>query len=392
MNLFDVAAILVIVLATWAGFRSGAFPQLGGLIGAVLAGVAGVAVGIPLLVDLLREAEPAIRAIGVLVALLLLIGAGEVIGSAIGRSISGALGTGLLGAADRTVGAVVGLVQGVFLVWLIGGLLAAGPIPRAANLAQSSTVVRALYDVVPPPTDFADELGALLDATGLPDLFVGLDPLPGAPVPVPSDPEAEAIAEPALDSTGRVSAIACQNELSGTAFVVSRGYLATNAHVVAGARTVRVNVAGAAYDATVVMFDPDLDVAVLRAPKLAAEPLRFAAAEPERGADGAAIGFPEGGRQTVIAAAVVRGVSAEGYDIYEAHRVVRPIIELRAEIVPGDSGGPLVLDDGTVGGMIFAQSKTDPAVGYALSPTAVATTIAPALGSSVAADTGPCLL
>ncbi len=60
--------------------------------------------------------------------------------------------------------------------------------------------------------------------------------------------------------------------------------------------------------------------------------------------------------------------------------------------MPGDSGGPFVLDDGTVGGMVFAQSKTDPAVGYALSPTAVATTIAPALGSSSVVETGQCLL
>lgn len=391
MNLFDLLALAVVLLAVWGGFRSGAMPQIGGLTGAIIAGVVGVTMGIPFLVDALGDAEPAVRAVTVLLVLLLLIGMGEVAGSAIGRAISGTLGQGLLGAADRVVGAMVGLAQGVFLVWLVGGLLAAGPIPRAAHLAQSSTIVRSLYGVVPPPTAFADELTALLDATGLPDLFVGLDPLPGDPVPVPSDPEAAAIAEPALGSTGRVAAIACQNELSGTAFVVAPGYLATNAHVVAGARTVRVNLAGEAYDATVVLFDPELDIAVLRSPRVEARALLFASDEPARGTDGAAIGFPEGGRQTIVPSAVVDGLTAEGRDIYEEHRVVRRILELRAEIMPGDSGGPLVLGDGTVGGMVFAQSKTDPAVGYALSPTVVATTIAPALGSSVAADTGPCL-
>lgn len=391
MNLFDVAAILLIALATWGGFRSGALPQLGGLTGAIIGGAIGIAFGVPFLVDLLGDTEPEVRAITVLVSFLLLIGIGEVVGSTIGRSMSGALGAGLMGAADRVTGAMVGLVQGIFLVWLVGGLLAAGPIPRAANLAQSSTVVRSLHDYVPPPTAFADELTALLDATGLPDLFIGLDPLPGEPVPVPTDPEAVAIAEGALDSTARVAAIACRNELSGTAFVVAPGYLTTNAHVVAGARTVRVNLDGDAYDATVVLFDPDLDIAVLRAPRMPADPLRFASQEPERGTDAAAIGFPEGGRQTIIPAAVAAGLTAEGRDIYEESRVVRRILELRAAIQPGDSGGPLILPDGTVGGMIFAQSKTDPSVGYALSPTEVATAVAPALGSSVAADTGPCL-
>ena len=46
--------------------------------------------------------------------------------------------------------------------------------------------------------------------------------------------------------------------------------------------------------------------------------------------------------------------------------MTRPILELRAEIDQGDSGGPLVLADGTVGGVVFAEARTDEEVGYAL--------------------------
>jgi S1-C subfamily serine protease len=92
-----------------------------------------------------------------------------------------------------------------------------------------------------------------------------------------------------------------------------------------------------------------------------------------------------------VPAAVLDAIDAEGRDIYDERRVTRRIIAMAADIEPGDSGGPLVLDDGSVGGMVFAESKTDPDVGYALSPTEVATTIAPALGSSAEVDTGPCL-
>lgn len=391
MNLLDLAAILVLALATWAGFRSGAFPQLGGLIGAVAAGAAGVVVGIPFLVDALGDIEPAIRALVVLVALLVLIGIGEAVGSALGRQVSVALGTGLLGATDRVLGALVGLVQGLFIVWLVGGLLAAGPFPTAASLAQSSSVVRFFHAVAPPPTAYADELGAILDSTGLPDLFVGLEPSLGEPVPTPTTPEARSIAQPALASTGRVSAIACRRELSGTGFVVAPGYLVTNAHVVAGGRTVRVNLEGTARDATVVLFDPEVDIAVLHVPRISAPALRLSRQEPPRGTEGAAIGYPNGGRRVIVPAAVLDAIDAEGRDIYDERRVTRRIIAMAADIEPGDSGGPLVLDDGSVGGMVFAESKTDPDVGYALSPTEVATTIAPALGSSAEVDTGPCL-
>ena len=40
---------------------------------------------------------------------------------------------------------------------------------------------------------------------------------------------------------------------------------------------------------------------------------------------------------------------------------------------------------------MFAEARTQSDVGYALSPTAVATRIAPALGRTGAVDTGDCL-
>ena len=67
----------------------------------------------------------------------------------------------------------------------------------------------------------------------------------------------------------------------------------------------------------------------------------------------------------VVAAAVADSYDATGRDLYAERNVTRSIVELRATIERGDSGGPFVLADGTVGGVIFAQSKTDSSVGYA---------------------------
>ena len=66
----------------------------------------------------------------------------------------------------------------------------------------------------------------------------------------------------------------------------------------------------------------------------------------------------------------------------------RQILELRATVAHGDSGGPLILTDGTVGGVVFAEARTNPDVGYALSPTAVAVVIRPGLGRTSPVDTG----
>ena len=70
--------------------------------------------------------------------------------------------------------------------------------------------------------------------------------------------------------------------------------------------------------------------------------------------------------------------------------MTRRIVELRADIERGDSGGPLVLPDGTVGGVVYAEALSDPTVGYALAPVAVATRIRPALDSTASTSTGAC--
>jgi hypothetical protein len=50
-----------------------------------------------------------------------------------------------------------------------------------------------------------------------------------------------------------------------------------------------------------------------------------------------------------------------------------------------------MLDDGTVGGVVFAEARTNPDVGYALSPTAVRAAIWSAVGRTQAVETGVCL-
>jgi S1-C subfamily serine protease len=392
VNPLDVVAIVLVVLAVLLGYRSGALPQIGGLLGAI-GGGAIVVISLPLLVEPLDSVPTALRPYVVLTGLLLAVGVGESLGSAIGRAIARSLGGGVLGAADRVAGGFTGAAQALLIVWLAGGLLAIGPIPRLTEAAQTSTAIRTLNAALPPPDEIATELGSLLDASGLPEVFVGLEPLPQPAVDPPTDATARAIAELAEASTVRISAATCGFESSGSGVVVADGYVVTNAHVVAGARSRGVRVTGIAgqVDASVVLFDPALDVAVLLAPDLQAVPLRFAATDPTRGAVGAAVGYPGGGSLTVVPAAVTGAYPATGRDIYDQAIVSRRVLELRAQIDRGDSGGPFVLPDGTVGGLVFAEARTDPDVGYALSPTAVASRVTPALGRTGPVDTGECL-
>lgn len=390
MNPLDLVAVAILVIAVILGVRSGALPQLLGLTGAAVAALAGLSV-LPAVTPFLDDLPAVVRAVVVLSALMGLIGAGEALGATAGRAASHALGEGFLGALDRAGGALVGAAQAVLILWLAGGVIASGPFPNLSQLAHKSTALRVIDGFLPPPTEIVLELGSLLDDSGIPNVFIGLEQLPAPDIDLPSDTLARALGEAAAPSVLRVIADGCDQRASGTSFVVAPEYLVTNAHVVVGARSVIVQTSGDSFEATPVLVDLELDIALLFVNALDAPSLTFTSSEPGRGALGATIGFPGGENKTVEPATVAAVYFATGLDVTGQARVTRRILELRARIVPGASGGPFILQDGTVGGVVFAESRVDPAVGYALSPLEVLDRISPALGSTTAVSTGPCV-
>jgi S1-C subfamily serine protease len=389
-NLYDLIALIVLVLAVVAGTRTGALPQVGG-IGGAITGLLVTLNAAPWLLDVTSGLEPIPRALVVLGVILGAVILGEAAGSALGQAVAARLGEGVLSGMDRVAGGLLGAAQALLIIWLVGGLMVAGPFPRLASTASESTAVKAIDRVLPPPLDVIGRIAGALDNSGLPDVFVGLEPVPLAPVDTPTSREARRIAGDAVGATARVVTRACDTQVTGTAFLVAPGYLVTNAHVVAGASTIRVTTGDGVADAQAVAFDPELDIALLHAPDVTGPVLELDGETPHRGALGAALGYAGGGPLVVLPAAVAGAYPATGRDIYDTGRVTRDILELRAEVEPGDSGGPLVLEDGTVGGVVFAESESDPAVGYALAPGAVWAAVGPAVGRTRAVDLGACL-
>ncbi|CAN5598325.1 acid resistance serine protease MarP [soil metagenome] len=315
------------------------------------------------------------------------------LGSELGAWLRRQLGQGLLGGVDRAGGSVFGVARGIFLVWLLGGLLAVAPIPALATEARTSLALRAIDTHLPSPLSLAAEFGRVIEQAGLPDVFADLPPPPAEPVDGPDQQQANEIAAAARASTLRVEAIACGRFMTGTGFAIAPDYFVTNAHVVAGADRIWLSFDGALdrHQVTLVDYDPSLDAALLHAPGLDVAPLRLADSDPRRGTAAAALGFTGGGRQRVIPAVVNRSLQALGRDIYSQRIVPRQVVELRADVAPGDSGGPVLLADGTVGGVTFSESREDSSIGYALSPVAVAESVGRALGRTAAVSPAPCL-
>ncbi len=390
MNLFDLLAVVVVLAAVIAGTRTGALPQIGGIAGAVGGLVLSLNLA-PWLVSETTGLQPVPRVLVVLGAIIAAVLIGEAIGSSVGRSVGDRIGQGVLSGVDRVAGAVLGAAQAILIIWLAGGLLAVGPLPSVGRTASESFSMHVIDAYLPPPTKVVGQIAGALDASGLPSVFVGLEPAPLAPVDLPGATAARRLAADAVNGTARVISIACGTQVTGTAELIAANYLVTNAHVVAGAQAVNVELGSQDAAAIPVAFDPELDVAVLYAPGINGTVLRFATATPDRNVQGAAIGYPGGGPMAVIPAGVTGSYPATGRDIYNQAIIDRTIIELRASIRPGDSGGPLILPDGTIGGIVFAESRADATVGYALTPSAVAVVVRPAVGRTNAADVGPCI-
>jgi S1-C subfamily serine protease len=140
----------------------------------------------------------------------------------------------------------------------------------------------------------------------------------------------------------------------------------------------------------VVAFDPELDVAVLRARGLNLLPLPMRRDDAPRGAAGAVLGYPGGGSLTSGAAAVRAVIEPTGRDIYGEGEVRRRVYEVQATIRRGNSGGPFVLASGRVAGMVFASSVADDDVGYAIVTQEFLPIVSRARTLTAAVGTGSC--
>uniref|UniRef100_A0A1J3EVL1 Protease Do-like 1, chloroplastic n=2 Tax=Noccaea caerulescens TaxID=107243 RepID=A0A1J3EVL1_NOCCA len=159
---------------------------------------------------------------------------------------------------------------------------------------------------------------------------------------------------------------------SGSGFVWDKqGHIVTNYHVIRGASDLRVTLADqTTYDAKVVGFDQDKDVAVLRidAPKDKLRPIPVGvSADLLVGQKVFAIGNPFGLDHT-LTTGVISGLRRE-ISSAATGRPIQDVIQTDAAINPGNSGGPLLDSSGTLIGIntaIYSPSGASSGVGFSI--------------------------
>jgi uncharacterized membrane protein required for colicin V production len=222
--------------------------------------------------------------------------------------------------------------------------------PEVRDALQRSQILAALNNVMPPS-------GPLLN------LLRHVDPVgpvigPQANVRPPrtaiaNDPDVQRAGE----SVVKVLGTACGLGLEGSGWVAGPGLVVTNAHVVAGEDDTTVtSLSGTSYDAAPVHYDPGNDLAILRAPGLAAPRLPIAPRVVE-GDPGAILGYPENGPFAISPARMGHSGGAVTQDSYGRGPIERTMTPFRGQVRSGNSGGPVVDEAGRVLATVFAAAQ-----------------------------------
>jgi S1-C subfamily serine protease len=393
VNLLDLALIVATVMFAIGGFRQGFVTAALSFCGFFGGAVLGAQLADPIASRLAPDSSWRIAiAVAVVLGLALL---GQVLAVSIGSQVRARLTWRPAQTVDSVLGAVVSAVAVLLVFWMVATPLAAAPYPRVAAAVRDSQVIRGVNDVVPRPVrSLYSSLRDAVRTYDFPEVFGPLVPTRVRNVPKP-DPQllrSPAVTE-AKPSVVKITGLApsCARRVEGSGFVYATDRIMTNAHVVAGVGRPSVQVAdGEPRQATVVLYDPDRDVAVLHVPDLGVRPLSFAPRPVDTGDDAIVLGYPEDGPFFAGAARIRDRMDIRGPDIYDDRTVTREVYSIYADVRSGNSGGPLIAPDGSVLGVIFAAAVDQQFTGFALTAAEVADDARTAAGATAGVPTGDC--
>ncbi|MFE7776573.1 MarP family serine protease [Streptomyces sp. NPDC057445] len=373
MNVLDILLLAAAVWFAIVGYRQGFVVGILSVIGFLGGGLVAVYL-LPVLWDQLTDGSEisTTAAVVAIVIVIVFASVGQAFTTHLGNKLRRYITWSPARALDATGGALVNVVAMLLVAWLIGSALAGTSLPTLGKEVRNSKVLLGVSRVMPAQAStWSTDFSSVLAQNGFPQVF---SPFANEPITEVRAPDPALVNSPVAARAQRSivkvvgTAPSCNKVLEGTGFVFSERRVMTNAHVVGGVDepTVQIGGKGKLYDAKVVLYDWQRDIAVLDVPDLEAQPLRFTGTDARTGDSAIVAGFPENGSYDVRSARVRGRIDANGPDIYRRGEVRRDVYSLFATVRQGNSGGPLLTTDGEVYGVIFARSLDDASTGYAL--------------------------
>jgi S1-C subfamily serine protease len=386
----DLLIIGLMLLAAVHGLRLGAVVQIFTFGGFWLGMIIGSLAFPPLFNFIHDQSARGVVLVAVVLILAILL---SYLGRVIGTYSNVTMRRLHLGSVDAALGVGVAVVAVLLSCWLVASVISS-PNSRfgwLSSAVERSDILHSVDKILPQAPSVFNDLENYLTNHDFPPVFSTLTPPKTSAVATPTSAQTQTLADPAIFSTVKVLGAACGDEQEGSAFVVGHDLVATNAHVVAGESDTQVLVGSTSYRGTVVLFDPDFDLAIIRVHAPLGPVLPIDGSYVARGTQAALLGYPEDGPLAIGAAGVTEEVTAVGEDIYDQGSVSRQVYAIDADVRPGNSGGPLVGPGGQVIGVVFSRSTVYSNVGYALASPGVLPRVQEAAGRTGAVSTGQCV-
>jgi S1-C subfamily serine protease len=367
----DIVLIGLLLVFAFNGYRQGFVVGLLSFAGFFSGALVGLQIG-PWIAD--RFDTDAKK---VLVSLIVIFGL-----AVLGQAVAGFLGSRLRGAIrhrgaqklDDAGGAFVSVIAVLLVIWLVATPLSQSSLPWLARAVNNSIILGAVDKAMPDKARALSEaLQETVNTRGFPRVFDGLVPTREREVAAPNPELANSpVVTKSRPAVVKVlgNAQSCSRRIEGTGFVYAPERVMTNAHVVAGTKSVRVEAGSRTRDGKVVVYDPQRDLAVIHVPGLNVTPLAFAPKQAPSGADAIVLGYPLDGPYNAQEARVREVRNITGPDIYDTTQVTREVYTIKALVRSGNSGGPLMSSEGTVLGVIFAAAADDEQTGFAVTAAA----------------------
>ena len=387
----DIVLVLFMVIFAVNGYRQGFVIGALSLVGFFGGALLGLQIG-PLAANQFTEAQ--LRVLVSLIAVFGLAVLGQMLAGWVGSRLRTAIRSPGARAADDAGGALVSLLAVGFVAWLVAAPLGDSSVDWLSRSVRQSSVLNAIDRVMPREAEVLSErLHQTVDTNGFPDVFGRFVPTKVRSV----DPPDPRLADSAVVARARQSVVkvlgnapSCSRRIEGSGFVYAPEYVMTNAHVVAGTKTVSVELGSRRSSGRVVAYDSMRDLAVIYVPGLDAPVMPFATEDAEPNEDAVVVGFPLDGPFDAQSARIRDVREIRGPDIYDSTEVTREVYTIRALVRSGNSGGPLVTPDGRVLGIIFAAAADDRNTGFAVTADEAKSTALAARSRTLETSTGRC--
>ena len=249
---------------------------------------------------------------------------------------------------DRTVLKIVALVAVVAILGSVGGALLTTAIDKINDPAEEVVAEKQEEPAVEEAADYEMIKHELPEKLGSYDTGKTLTPVQVYELTVNS------VVGIRTESTINAFGQEAVSASAGSGFILSEdGYVITNAHVVSGAQTIKVDLFnGESYDAQLVGADSGFDIAVLKMEAEGLQPVSVGNSDDLKvGEEVAAIGNPLGELTITMTSGILSALDRE----INTDGNPQNMIQTNAAINSGNSGGPLFDMDGNVIGVTTAK-------------------------------------